>query len=132
MFTEVDDNTFSTALGIKGRAKLRPHPKSQLPHIELRRVDPPADASDNSGATLYFSFFSAKPLNCKAGRELLLSLGRIDDRHAGRSIMLEGMKCVPEADEQPVIPPTAEVPLKFRKARWGGPAADDLRKDQSN
>ncbi len=98
MFTEVDDNTFSTALGIKGRAKLRPHPKSQLPHIELRRVDPPADASDSSGATLYFSFFSAKPLNCKAGRELLLSLGRIDDRHAGRSIMLEGIKCVPEAD----------------------------------
>jgi hypothetical protein len=104
--------SLSAALGLSGSTlRLRPHESNHKPHIVLRRVEYPDDEDDEDGDpnVAYFSFFAAKRIDVKPGKELLLMVD-FEDNVSGdeelknRPLMLEG-------DVAPIANVTAEGAL---------------------
>ncbi|KAF9501141.1 hypothetical protein BDN71DRAFT_1439399 [Pleurotus eryngii] len=122
--------TLASILGVKGPLRFRPHGSSQKPHVVLRRVQIPDDASEHgeSNTIVYFSLFASKRIEVKPGKEILLS---VDGGIENHPILLEGDLVTREEEkavenlEDDLPQPTEVIPPKMRRG-W------KVRSDEGN
>ncbi|KAJ7090395.1 hypothetical protein B0H15DRAFT_838468 [Mycena belliarum] len=82
----------SSALGIKGGLRIRPHTINQKAHAILRRAEASGDSTDDEDESdvVCFRLFAHKHINLKPGKELLLTVATVDGRFKERILMFEG------------------------------------------
>jgi hypothetical protein len=76
--------TAASLLGLKGQLRIRPHGSSQKAHVVLRPIESDDDSGDEGKDknTLFFSLFAQKRIECKPGKEILVTMdtGPFKDR----------------------------------------------------
>lgn len=106
--------SLSAVLGLKkGSLTVRPHPVTWKPHILLRRVEfDPGDVpetDEKSGKPLvYFSFFAAKKIDVKPGKEILVALAD-DFGGEDKTVVIGGVLRDEDEPEDAEEPPQATL-----------------------
>ncbi|KAF7294665.1 hypothetical protein MIND_01003400 [Mycena indigotica] len=139
-----DFPSLASLLGIKDSLRLRRDPIGirQRPHIILKRVEESDTSSDDSDEphsdTVQFRIYTAKHLNLKPGRELLLTVESLDEKFEDQLFTFEGTldassdsddsdaENTTQVEEEPLIPdgeddtvlPCATMPPKMRRREW--------------
>lgn len=132
--SDISDITLSwppatSVLGTKGSLRFRPHGTTQKPHVVLRRVEVSDYASDDedNGKVAYFSIFALKRIECKPGKEILLSVASSDGRFGDRPIIFESSltedEAVDDAEEEALeeLEPACLFPPRLRMRMIGNP-----------
>lgn len=130
---------FASLLGTKGALRIRHHISSARPHIVLKRVIISEDGSDEeedaNSSVVYFSFFAAKRIEVKPGKELLFAVDTDDKEFKDRVLMIQGSLAPepPSADEvvEEAAPPEEKeeeavaLPPKLRRT-WVRPPEEQV------